>query len=142
MYFACQITAVCRKYYSLTLLKKGMKELFSYIHEPNDLQCGQAVLAMLLDVSVESICMELQNDRETTFREMKQTLEKHGFKLSSERKQVFTKADLPVIALLSLETLRCWHWSLYAEGIFYDPEHGVMENFPECKRKYFWEITI
>lgn len=133
---------VCRKYYSLSLLKKGMEELFGYIHEPNDLQCGQAVLAMLLDVSVESICTELQNDRETAFREMKQTLEKHGFKLSPERKQAFTKADLPVIALLSLETPRCWHWSLYAEGIFYDPEHGVMEDFPECKRKYFWEITI
>ena len=115
--------------------------MINYIREPNDLQCGQAVLAMLLDVSVESICMKLQNDRETTFREMKQTLEKHGFKLSSERNQAFAKADLPVIALLSLETLRCWHWSLYVDGIFYDPEHGIMENFPECKRKYFWEIT-
>lgn len=119
-----------------------MKELFKYIHEPTDLQCGQAVLAMLLGVSVESICEELHNDRETTFREMKQVLEKHGFKLSSERKQAITKADLPKIALLSLETSRCWHWSLYAEGIFYDPEHGVMEDFPECKRKYFWEIIV
>jgi hypothetical protein len=119
-----------------------MNKLFEYIHEPTDLQCGQAVLAMLLDVSVESICEELQNERETTLREMKQALENHGFKLSSERKQAITKADLPQIALLSLETPRCWHWSLYAEGIFYDPEHGVMEDFPECKRKYFWEITV
>lgn len=114
----------------------------NYIQEPTDLQCGQAVLAMLLDVSVESICEELQIERETTFREMNQTLENHGFKLSSERKQAITKADLPQVALLSLETPRCWHWSLYAEGIFYDPEHGVMEDFPECKRKYFWEITV
>ena len=131
-----------RKIYSLTLLKKGVQELINYIHEPNDLQCGQAVLAMLLNLSVESICMELRNDREATFCEMKQTLEKHGFKLLSERRQAFAKTDLPVIALLSLETPRCWHWSLYAEGIFYDPEHGIMENFPECKRKYFWEITV
>ena len=29
-----------------------MKELFGYIHEPTDLQCGQTVLAMLLGVSV------------------------------------------------------------------------------------------
>lgn len=119
-----------------------MKELFGYIHEPTDLQCGQTVLAMLLGVSVESICGKLQNDRETTFREMKQTLEKHGFRLSPKRKQAFTKADLPPVALLSLETPRCWHWSLYGEGIFYDPEHGVMEDFPECKRKYFWDIIF
>lgn len=119
-----------------------MNKLFDYIREPTDLQCGQAVLAMLLGVSVESICEELHNELETTLREMKQVLEKHGFKLSPERKQTITKADLPPIALLSLETPRCWHWSLYAEGIFYDPEHGVMEDFPECKRKYFWEITV
>lgn len=114
----------------------------NYIHEPDDLQCGQAVLAMLLGVSARSVCLELQNERETTFREMRQTLEKHGFKLSAERKQAVAKADLPRVALLSLETPRCWHWSLYSEGIFYDPEHGVMEDFPECKRKYFWEIYI
>lgn len=116
--------------------------MFEYIHEPTDLQCGQAVLAMLLGMSVDSICKELQNERETTFREMKRVLENHGFKLSSERRQAITKADLPKIALLSLETPRCWHWSLYAKGIFYDPEHGVMEDFPECKRKYFWEIIV
>ena len=119
-----------------------MQKLLKYIHEPTDLQCGQAVLAMLLGVSVDSICEELHNERETTLREMKQVLENHRFKLSSERKQAITKADLPPIALLSLETPRCWHWSLYAEGIFYDPEHGVMEDFPECKRKYFWEIIV
>ncbi len=119
-----------------------MAKKFNYIREPTDLQCGQAVLAMLLGVSVESICKELKNERETTFREMKQTLEKCGIKLSNERKQAFTKADLPEIALLSLETPRCWHWSLYAEGIFYDPEHGVMEDFPKSERKYYWEVII
>lgn len=127
---------------SYTLLKKEMKELLRYIHEPDDLQCGQAVLAMLLGVSVETICNELHNERETALREMKQALESRGFKLSAQRKQAVTKADLPPVALLSLETPRCWHWSLYAEGIFYDPEHGVMEDFPECSRKYFWEVTF
>lgn len=113
----------------------------NYIHEPDDLQCGQAVLAMLMGVSAESVCRELGNDRETTFREMKQTLKRHGLGLSPERRQAVTKHDLPGAALLSLETPRCWHWSLYISGIFYDPEHGVMEDFPECRRKYFWEIT-
>jgi len=117
-----------------------MKKLFGYIREPTDLQCGQAVLAMLLDVSVDSICEELKNERETTFREMKQTIAKRGIKLSGERKQAFAKEDLPEIALLSLETPRCWHWSLYANGIFYDPEHGVMGDFPESGRKYYWEV--
>lgn len=118
-----------------------MKEHIAYIHEPTDLQCGQAVLAMLLDVSVENVCKELKNERETTLAEMRHMLEKHGYVLSRERRQAAAKGDLSPVALLSLETPRCWHWSLYADGIFYDPEHGVMNDFPECKRKYFWEIT-
>lgn len=111
-----------------------------YIHEPTDLQCGQAVLAMVLGKTPEYICWLLGNDRETDLKEMKQTFRAHGVWISDERKQAERKEDLPPLALLSLETPRCWHWSLYCEGTFYDPEHGVMEDFPQSARKYFWEL--
>ena len=111
-----------------------------YIHEPTDLQCGQAVLAMLLGTAPEYICSYLGNDRETDLREMKRVLTDHGIKFDHERKQAQTVSDLPVCALLSLETPRCWHWSLYADGIFYDPEHGVLREFPQSAREFYWEI--
>lgn len=111
-----------------------------YIHEPTDLQCGQAVLAMLVGTNAETICKYLDNERETNLSEMKRVLSAHGLKLSPERRQAFTKEELPRCALLSLETPRCWHWSLYADGVFYDPEHGVMSDFPQSERKYFWEV--
>lgn len=114
----------------------------NYIHEPTDLQCGQAVLAMLLGTTAEQICELLKNECETNFQEMKSLLSQHGIKLSNQRKQAETKADLPKYALLSLETPRCWHWSLFADGVFYDPEHGVSDNFPQCARKYFWEVIF
>lgn len=111
-----------------------------YVHEPTDLQCGQAVLAMLTGIPVRQIAEELQNDRETNFREMKQYLQSHGLSIEEERRQADSKAGLPPVCLLSLETPRCWHWSLYCNGIFYDPEHGVLDDFPVCKRKYYWAI--
>lgn len=114
----------------------------TYIHEPTDLQCGQAVLAMVLDKPVEQVIRELGNDRETTLKEMRQALENGGVKMSAERRQAFAKADLPSLCLLSLETPRCWHWSLYHDGTFYDPEHGVLDDFPQSDRKYYWELTI
>ena len=89
-----------------------------YIHEPTDLQCGQAVLAMLLGTTAEYICEYLGNSRETDLREMKRVLTDHGINFSPERKQAQTVFDLPRCALLSLETPRCWHWSLYADGVF------------------------
>ena len=111
-----------------------------YIHEPTDLQCGQAVLAMLLGTTPDEICTFLQNNRETTLCEMQLVLETNGVRFSRERRQAFTKEDLPKIALLSLETPRCWHWSLFADGVFYDPEHGVLDDFPISKRRFYWEI--
>lgn len=112
----------------------------TYIKEPTSLQCGQAVLAMLTDLPVEEIIKQCGTDRETTLAQMKKVLTENGISYSKERKIAETKADLPPIALLSLETPRCWHWSLYYKGTFYDPEHGVMDDFPLCKRKYYWEL--
>ncbi len=112
-----------------------------YIHEPTDLQCGQAVLAMLTGIGCGEVCRLLGNDRETNLAEMKSFLRERGFTVSDERTAVNRKSELPEVCVLSLETPRCWHWSLYCEGIFYDPEHGVMEDFPESKRRYYWRIT-
>lgn len=114
----------------------------TYIHEPTDLQCGQAVLAMVLGVSAEEIVEHLGNDRETTLREMKDTFRKNGVKISDMRISVRDKSELLPLCLLSLETPRCWHWSLFCEGTFYDPEHGVMDDFPESNRRYYWELSI
>ena len=116
-----------------------MKEI-SYIHEPTPLQCGQAVLAMITGLTAARVAEELQNDRETNLREMKTFLRTHGLWISDERKAVNAKAELPPLSLLSLETPRCWHWSLYCEGVFYDPEHGILEDFPTSARRYYWEI--
>ena len=112
-----------------------------YVHEPDDLQCGQAVLSMITEIPVGKVAKELENERETDLKEMKGFLRFHGFTVSDERKAVESKNELPPLCLLSLETPRCWHWSLFCDGVFYDPEHGVLNDFPECKRKYFWEIS-
>ncbi len=116
--------------------------MIRYIHEPTDLQCGQAVLAMVLGMSADEIVRFLDNDRETDLKEMKSTLRHFGAWVSDQRVEVTEKEQLPKICMLSLETPRCWHWSLYAHGVFYDPEHGVMNDFPTAKRKYYWEIRL
>ena len=111
-----------------------------YIHEPTNLQCGQAVLAMITGRDVADVARDLDNSRETDLREMKGYLRSCGFCIGDERKTVNTKEELPSLCILSLETPRCWHWSMYHNGVFYDPEHGVMDDFPECKRKFYWEV--
>lgn len=111
-----------------------------YIHEPTDLQCGQAVLAMVTGKTVAEICELLGNDRETDLREMRSVLERFGFRLADKRAQVTDREELEGLCLLSLETPRCWHWSLFCDGVFYDPEHGIMDDFPKSRRRYTWRI--
>ncbi len=114
----------------------------SHIYEPTPLQCGQAVLAMVTNRPVEEIVELLGNDRETTLKEMLYCLEHFGFGFSTQRCQVTKKEELPRACFLSLETPKCWHWSLFTEGKFYDPEYGVLEDFPPSSRRYYWEIRF
>ena len=95
---------------------------------------------MLTGIPAEQVAERLGNTRETTLKEMKGFLREFGFFVSDKRIQTDGKDNLPPICMLSLETPRCWHWSLYYYGTFYDPEHGVMDDFPVCNRKYYWEI--
>lgn len=118
-----------------------LAEKIIYIHEPTPLQCGQAVLAMLSGKSVNEIVGLVGTERETTLKDMFRALERLGIGYEPERIPVSEKSELPQICILSLETPRCWHWSLYSGGIFYDPEHGVMEDFPESGRRYYWKIN-
>ena len=112
-----------------------------HIYEPNPLACGQAVLAMLSGVDVEEIFKLVKTKKETTLKDMKDALCALNISFKNERVEVKEKSQLPRVAMLSLETPKCWHWSLYFDGVFYDPEYGVLDDFPPSNRRYFWEIT-
>ena len=111
-----------------------------HVYEPNPLACGQAVLAMLSGEEVERVIELVGTERETKLRDMFMALDCYGIEYSRERKEAKTKSDLPEVCILSLETPKCWHWSLYFDGVFYDPEHGVLSDFPDSARRYYFEI--
>lgn len=111
-----------------------------HIFEPNSLACGQAVLAMLSGIDVNEIFDLVGTDRETTLSDMKNALKNLDIGFNNNRIQIKDKSQLPKVALLSLETPMCWHWSLFFEGRFYDPQYGVLEDFPPSNRRYYWEI--
>lgn len=113
-----------------------------HIFEPTPLQCGQAVLAMITNNTVEQIIIDCNTERETNFNHMKNVLNKYRISIISQRTPVDNKEQLPKIALLSLETPKCWHWSLYVNNMFYDPEYGLIDDFPPTNRRYYWEIKV
>lgn len=113
----------------------------THIYEPTPLQCGQAVLSMLSGEPVDRIIEIVKTERETTLADMKNALRALEIGFCDTRVSVKAASDLPKTALLSLETPHCWHWSLYSNGRFYDPEYGLLEDFPPSNRRYYWKIT-
>ena len=116
-------------------------ESVKHIYEPNPLACGQAVLAMLSGEDVKDIFSLVKTEKETTLKDMKNALVSLEIGFKNERVEVSEKSELPRVAMLSLETPKCWHWSLFFDGVFYDPEYGVLDDFPPSNRRYFWEIV-
>lgn len=111
-----------------------------HIFEPTPLQCGQAVLAMLADITVDKAIELAGTERETTLKQMLSVVKICGIEIEQNRIAVQKKEQLPPICILSLETPKCWHWSLYFKGKFYDPEYGVLEDFPPSNRRYYWKV--
>lgn len=124
----------------ILVIKMAMVEKVNHIFEPNPLACGQAVVAMLSGIDVFKIIDMAGTERETTLNDMKRLLKMLDINLCENRVQITEKEQLPQYALLSLETPKCWHWSLFFDGKFYDPEYGVLERFPPSNRRYYWEI--
>lgn len=122
------------------VIKMPLVKEVNHIFEPNPLACGQAVIAMISGVNVFDIIDMAGTERETTLNDMKSLLKKLQINIAANRVQVIKKEQLPQIAVLSLETPKCWHWSLYFDGKFYDPEYGILDDFPPSYRRYYWEI--
>lgn len=95
---------------------------------------------MLSGADVQDVFCVTKTEREIDLKTLKAALRFYNIDYFEERKQANNLSDLPPIAVLSLETPRCWHWSLYFKGKVYDPEHGILSDFPQSNRKYFWEI--
>ena len=109
-------------------------------YEINPLACGQAVICMLSGLDFEQVFNIVGTEKETTLKDMFFAFDKLNIDVEKTRQEAKVKSDLPDIALLSLETPKCWHWSLFFKGKFYDPEYGVLDDFPPSNRRYFWKI--
>ena len=112
----------------------------THMYEPTSLSCGQTVLAMLLGCNVEHIIKLLGKKNEITLKDIFCVLEDADIKISQKKSEATEKSQLPQIAVLSLKTPFCWHWSLYYNGLFLDPEYGVLENFPPNEKCFYWQI--
>lgn len=116
-------------------------ENIMYVREPTGYLCGQSVIAMLANVSVDEVIEVMETDKGTSVAAINDALNYYGFKHGKTRKKYLSGSVLPDICILSLQLPGYGHWSLYFKGTYYDPEFGVSDKLPErAKLVYYWEI--
>ena len=114
----------------------------TFIEQPTEYLCGQAVIAMLAGVSVDEIVSVMQNDKGTSTQELRNALKWYGLKTATNARLKYTEdTKLPDCCILSIMLPGYGHWSLYYKGKYYDPEFGVLDKLPgQAKLRYYWEI--
>jgi RimJ/RimL family protein N-acetyltransferase len=114
----------------------------NYIKEPTGTLCGQSVVAMLANVSVDEVIETIGHDKGTSVAEIDEALNWYGIK-HGKRQRCTEDAILPEICILSLKLPGYGHWSLYYKGKYYDPEFGVLKKCPQnAKLNHYWEIMV
>ena len=114
----------------------------TFIEQPTEYLCGQAVIAMLANVSVEEVVEVMLNDKGTSVAEVSNALKYYGFKTKKKTRTKYTEGTtLPDCCVLSVRLPTYGHWSLYYKGKYYDPEFGVLDDLPKnAKLISYWEI--
>jgi RimJ/RimL family protein N-acetyltransferase len=113
-----------------------------YVKEPTGYLCGQTVIAMLADISVDEVIDVIGHNKGTSVGEIDIALTWYGIK-HGKRQKCNEDAVLPEICILSLKLPGYGHWSLYYKGKYYDPEFGVLKKCPQnAKLNHYWEIIV
>lgn len=113
----------------------------SYIQQPTGYLCGQSVIAMLANVSVDEVIAVMETDKGTSIDTIDYALDYYGIKHTKTRTRVKEDTVLPDICILSLKLPGYGHWSLYYKGTYYDPEFGILNELPQDTRlNHYWKI--
>lgn len=92
-------------------------------------QCGQAVVAMILNKSVEEVCKEMNKKGRTNNKSLKLLLKKYGIELGWSRCKKFE--DIPEFSIVKMNLIPYdqRHYTLKLVDSYYDPDLGEIKNY-------------
>jgi len=113
----------------------------SWIKEPTGYLCGQSCVAMLAAVSVDEVIKIMGTDKGTSHTHVKKALNYYGIRYAPINRSPDPNTPLPDLCMIVFTLPEYRHWSLYYKGIFYDPEFGILNEYPpNAVLSDVWEI--
>ena len=102
-----------------------------FVKQPYDSSlCGQACVAMLADVDLDTAIMVFRTKGRTRYKQLIQALRQLGVDSADSWKIGHPVGDA-IIRFTSQSENRS-HWVLWYGGKYYDPNAGVYRGLPNC----------
>jgi hypothetical protein len=115
----------------------------TYLKQHHNECCGQTCLAMLAGISVDEVIKIMKSSKhQASISKVIETLDYFGF---SHEKPVYTKGknvELPKCCIINVRGENKSHLSIYYDGEYYDPTHGVLQVYPYENLISYIEISV
>jgi hypothetical protein len=114
------------------------------IMQPKPYLCGQTCVAMLAGVSVDEVIAVMKaKSRQASMSKIIETLDYYGIKHASKNVYLKKIKILPKLCILTENANGYTHFSIYYNGLYYDPAFGLMKScHPDFKVIAYLEILI
>jgi hypothetical protein len=113
-----------------------------YIPQSNFYACDQACLAMVAGIGIEEAMSVMGDKKGVGSAAMYKAFKKYNIGYTSWRK-VASIDDLPPLCILGVKFPEYGHSVLFYNGVFYDPEFGVMTTYtPNGQIENYIELFI
>jgi len=96
---------------------------------------------MLADVSVDEVIKVIGTDKGTNKQDLKKALNYYGINYAPKSTFYDPTIPLPNLCIIRMKLPGYGHWGIYHNGIYYDPEFGVLNECPAIAKIFqVWEI--
>lgn len=116
------------------LLMQGMEEInieqltISYVPQPDFYSCGEACLAMIANLSIEEAQDAMNHKNGGGSSALYQAFRKYKIDYISWR-SIAPNESLPLYCMLLVKFPTYTHSVVYYDGVYYDPEFGVLHSY-------------
>ncbi len=96
---------------------------------------------MLTGVPVDEVIKVIGTDKGTNKQDLKKALDYYGIRYASKSTKYDLNIPLPDLCIIRMKPPDYGHWGIYYNGVYYDPEFGVLNECPaNAKIFQVWEI--
>lgn len=100
------------------------------VKQINCTSCGQACIAMIANKPIETVIKDMKTDGSTSIGQLMDILDKYGIPHAERNTRISKKNPEPYpFSILTVHANGGYtHWTLLYNGMYYDPEFGLIEG--------------